>query len=267
MRSGVAALAGTSVGALQGRVVVVSPHCDDAVLSLGSTLTAHVRQGGRAVVVTAMAGDPHSDAPAGPWDAAAGFSREGEATVARRSEDRAACRRIGAEHLHIDEVDAQYPRRRSPDALWRELRPALDGCDDLLLPGFPLRNSDHLEVTRTVLTHLDPRTKVRLYLEEPYALRERGSTGPADVWGGSASWGPLPTQWRDAVTKLRATRCYDSQLPLLARERLSPPSAAGGLVLQLELLHAARTRGEWCTPPLPAGLLAQALGTGHVEPD
>ena len=265
MRSGVSALTGNSVGALRGRVVVVSPHCDDAVLSLGATITAHVRQGGQAVVVTAMAGDPNSQEPAGVWDAAAGFTRAGEAAVTRRAEDRAACRRVGAEPVHIDEVDAQYSRRRSPGGLWRELRTALASCDELLLPGFPLRNGDHFEVTRTVLTHMDPRAKARLYLEEPYALRERASTGPADLWDGQASWGPSTTSWRDAIAKLRAIRCYGSQLPLLGPGRMSPPSAAGAVILQYQLLHAERARGEWCTRPLPAGLLAQALGLGQAD--
>lgn len=248
-----------TVPVLRERVVVISPHCDDAVLSLGATLRAHTKRGGRAVVVTALAGDPHSGAPAGPWDAAAGFCTEGEATRVRRSEDVAACRRLGAEHVHVDEVDEQYPRRHSRTGLWRRLAPTLLDCDELLLPGFPLHNADHAEVTHTVLAHIDPDTPVRLYLEEPYALRERAADGRGDTWDGHVSWGSTSTVWRDAAAKLRASACYGSQLPMLAPGRMSPPSAVGALVTQCQLWWAAQTRGEWCTPPLPAGQLAQVL--------
>ncbi len=239
---------------LRGRVAVVSPHLDDGVLSLGATLAAHVRGGGTATVVTPFAGDPSSRVLAGEWDASAGFATQGSASRGRRDEDEAACRRVGAAPVHLAGADEQYPHSLDDDALWAGLHRALDGCDEVLLPGFPLHNADHLAATLLVLRRCDPGLPVRLYLEEPYALRERAPA--ADRWAGLARWGSLPVTARDLVAKAGAVRCYASQLPLLAPGRLSPPSRLGALVTQGQLLRAARARGEGLTPRLPAGALA-----------
>ncbi len=51
------------------RVVVVSPHSDDAVLSLGAAIAAWARRGAEVEVLTVFALDPGSHAPAGGWDA------------------------------------------------------------------------------------------------------------------------------------------------------------------------------------------------------
>lgn len=51
----------------RGPLVVLSPHLDDAVLSLGATIARLSRHGRSVRVVTAFANDPTSRAPAGPW--------------------------------------------------------------------------------------------------------------------------------------------------------------------------------------------------------
>jgi LmbE family N-acetylglucosaminyl deacetylase len=52
-----------------GDVAVVSPHLDDAALSLGAAIAALTRSGRTVRVVTPFAGDPSSDAPANGWEA------------------------------------------------------------------------------------------------------------------------------------------------------------------------------------------------------
>jgi LmbE family N-acetylglucosaminyl deacetylase len=230
-------------------VVVLSPHLDDAVLSLGALLSAHVRSGGRVRVVTVFAGRPDAVGAAGEWDRSAGFSIEGQAARARRAEDRAACARLGLEARHIDAADEQYPDRLGADALWERLAPALRGADELLLPGYPLRNDDHAAVTGLVLTRTDPAQLVRLWLEEPYALRERA---PSPHRWGDLRWGAPGTARTEALAKVRAVRCYGSQLPLLAPGRLSPPSRAGAAVTVAQLGALAVSRGEWTTAAVPA---------------
>lgn len=69
------------------RVVVLSPHLGDAVLSLGGTLAGLARLGGLAEIVTVLAGDPGSMSPAGLWDLRTGFHTGSEAGEARREED------------------------------------------------------------------------------------------------------------------------------------------------------------------------------------
>src|SRR5690242_11145568 len=93
---------GRWVGILGGRaaldrdVVVISPHLDDAVLSLGAALSWAARHGARVTVLTVLAGRPDSSTPAGEWDAGSGFGTEGEAATARREEDERACEVLGA---------------------------------------------------------------------------------------------------------------------------------------------------------------------------
>src|SRR5204862_73519 len=54
------------------RFAVVSPHLDDAILSLGAGIMGAGRAADEVSVVTVFAGDPESRAPAARWDARAG---------------------------------------------------------------------------------------------------------------------------------------------------------------------------------------------------
>jgi LmbE family N-acetylglucosaminyl deacetylase len=223
------------------RLLVVSPHCDDAVLSLGAALTAHVRTGGTVTVLTLLAGDPAADpALLGPWDRAAGFADAGSAARARREEDRRACAAIGASHVHLTEVDQQYARRGSMGKLVGELTALLPVVDTVLLPGHPLRHPDHRFVHDTVLPAVRTLVPTRLYAEEPYAA---GAPEPVD-----GSWSRLPASARDLLHKARALRCYESQLPLLGAHL---PGADPARALVRDVLRRARTRGELVSGVLP----------------
>ena len=78
-------------GSREQRIVVVSPHSDDGVLSLGASMSRWARGGAHVELLTVLALDPVSTAPTGGWDRRAGFRTEGEAAQARRGEDTAAC--------------------------------------------------------------------------------------------------------------------------------------------------------------------------------
>src|SRR2546423_11731536 len=93
---------------LQGRVVVLSPHLDDAVFSVGAALAHAARHGADVLVITVLAGDPESSVPAGRWDGAAGYRTEGEAAAKRREEDARACARIGARTAWPTDGDGPY---------------------------------------------------------------------------------------------------------------------------------------------------------------
>ncbi len=51
-------------------IVVVSPHSDDGVLSLGASMARWVREGRDVELLTVLALDPGSDAPTKGWDGA-----------------------------------------------------------------------------------------------------------------------------------------------------------------------------------------------------
>src|SRR2546423_1587749 len=89
---------------LAGPVTIISPHLDDAVLSLGAAIARAVRGGSSVSVLTVFAGDESSTEPADDWARRCGFATEGEAYRTRREEDRRATAWLGAsaEHLPLD---------------------------------------------------------------------------------------------------------------------------------------------------------------------
>src|SRR2546430_16941660 len=77
--------------ALPERVVVVSPHLDDAVLSLGGAISRASRAGAHVTVLTVLAGGPDSSEPAGSWHRRPGLEAEPGAPRARLGADRQGC--------------------------------------------------------------------------------------------------------------------------------------------------------------------------------
>jgi LmbE family N-acetylglucosaminyl deacetylase len=213
-----------SLGLLGGRtelpagVVVVSPHLDDAVLSLGAAIARATRRGGRVTVLTVLAGDPSSAEAAGEWDRAAGFRSAGEAAGARRAEDERACGLVGATPAWLPFPDLQY----EPTAPDTEIAAAIAeaaGAAPLLVPGYPLVHEDHRRVRALVEASLGDRI-AGYYSEQPYAGGQDGRPGegrsPAPELVPDASrWLPLAAGIRDRRQKLAAVKSYASQLPLL----------------------------------------------------
>jgi LmbE family N-acetylglucosaminyl deacetylase len=209
--------------------VVLSPHIDDAVFSLGAGIHAAVRNGTTVTVLTVLGDDPESSVPAGPWDRRSGFRTEGEAAAARREEDRRACALVGATPEWLPFGDEQYGRRAANDAIWSAVEPYLDGADAVLVPGFPLKHPDHEWLTGMALRRMNAGARVGLYLEQPYVVirpwwgvwRRTIPPGSAPVLAhlldGDPNWVSLPAGTEDRAAKLEACRAYPSQLRNLSR--------------------------------------------------
>jgi LmbE family N-acetylglucosaminyl deacetylase len=200
-------------------VAVLSPHLDDAILSLGASIADAVRCGHEVSVVTVFAGDPDSSAPAGGWDARAGFATEGAAARARRLEDRRACEVVGAHPVWLPFGDSQYDGGRDPDAVWLHVAKALEGVDAVLVPGRPLIHRDHLwlaKLARDRLSH----GAIGVYAELPYdrwARAQKQRQAPRSAPAVAAEWvNPLRSA-RSRVIKWAACKEYASQLPWLGR--------------------------------------------------
>jgi LmbE family N-acetylglucosaminyl deacetylase len=222
-------------------LLVLSPHIDDAVFSLGATIARAARAGAEVRVLTVFGADPHSDAASEWWDKAAGFSSVGEAARARRDEDRRACALVGAAPDWLPFNDATYADPRDADEIWARLVRAIDGADAVLVPGYPLAHVDHAWLARLVFERGLAGVRVGLYAEEPYAWRawQHHRSAPAvpeelrGLIGGSVSWHREPATLRDRLTKLRASRAYVSQVPMFGR-----------LPMQRLLLHESLCGGE-----------------------
>ena len=221
-------LLGNSVPIDDARIVVVSPHLDDAVLSLGAALSHAVRRGADVTVLTVLAGDPASSSPACWWDVQAGFRTAGDAATARRQEDARACSILGVALQWLpfsDSLHGPVPE----DEVVAALRTELQGFDLILLPGFPLAHPDHRLLNRLVLEQVQPQARMLLYAEQPYYLREGG--------GPPAGWKPATAALPDRVKKVRACRAYSSQLELLGDRRLSGRIARFEVARGGELIH------------------------------
>lgn len=202
------------------RVVVVSPHLDDGVLSLGAAVSAWSRAGARVELLTALAGDPASEAPAGGWDLRGGFATEGEASLARRAEDDRACAVLGAVPVRLSFGYQDYERHGDEEDVRRAAVEAIGEAEAVLLPGSPLSHPDHEWIVRTLADAPLAAGRLGFYAEQPYS---RGTARPPATpsflevaFGGPLVFAPVGTSLRDRLAKRRALRAYSSQLPLLA---------------------------------------------------
>jgi LmbE family N-acetylglucosaminyl deacetylase len=202
---------------LAGRVAILSPHLDDAVLSLGAAITKAVRTGATVRVVTVFSGDEASTVEASPWDSTAGFVTEGDAARARGKEDDRACSIVGAESIRLSFPDKRYADQRDGEAIMAAIREAVATFDILLIPGFPLRNEDHLWLSELVLRTDLSTMELVLYAEQPYAAWTKEA--PRTLIGVERPWVALKTPPTDQFAKLRACRAYHSQIPLLGGTR------------------------------------------------
>jgi LmbE family N-acetylglucosaminyl deacetylase len=223
-----------------GRVVVVSPHLDDGVLSLGATIAAVVRRGAAVEVLTVFCGDPASQVSAGPWDRISGFSSEGESSRARREEDRAACEILGASIRWLDFADEQYDRHGGEAEIGSAVLQAVKGADDVLIPGWPLSNPDHAWLSALLLKKRIDCGRLGLYVEQPYTFQRPDGAPPATAPAIQGklptlpAWHPLALSPLDWALKGRAMKAYRSQLRQLGlgftglRRMLKSEQARGG---------------------------------------
>lgn len=197
--------------------MVVSPHLDDAVLSLGSTVAHAVQQGSQVEILTVFSDSPTSQAEAGPWDTQCGFSTEGEAAAARRAEDLRACSLLGAVPRWLDFGDESYDRRGSDEDIYSAVTSAIRGADAVLIPGFPLVHADHARLSSLLLRRGLSCPRVALYGEQPYMFTQGTAPtddnfSPAPTLGTTLPWRYVRTRRAHRRTKYRAARSYRSQL-------------------------------------------------------
>jgi LmbE family N-acetylglucosaminyl deacetylase len=192
---------------LDGTVVAVSVHLDDAVFSVGAALARASRRGADVTVLTVLANDPESTAPVGDWDRRAGFASAAEAARGRRDEDRRACELLGARPVWLPYGDETYGLGAEPAAVAAAVADAVRGADVVLLPGFPLLHDDHRQVAKLLAGSIDA-PRVGLFVEQPYAMLH--TAGPD-----GEGWRRLAAAPRDRLVKIRAFRAYETQVPLL----------------------------------------------------
>lgn len=179
-------------------VAVVSPHLDDAVLSVGGTIHEMTQRGVDVTIVTIFAGDPDASTPPSYWDAGRAATTQGDAVRTRRAEDNAAASALGATTVALPWSDSGYVAPRDPDAIWRDVAPVLESAATVLLPGWPLSHADHRYSTLLVLERIDPAMPIVFYAEQPYAaepitllkgmVRDRLVSPLRHAYGAEVNW-------------------------------------------------------------------------------
>jgi LmbE family N-acetylglucosaminyl deacetylase len=208
-------------------LAVLSPHLDDAVLSIGAFLGRAARQGCDVVVVTVLANDPAADEAAGAWDAACGFDSAAAAARARRDEDSRACASLGARTHWLPYGDETYERGGSDDQIWQGIREAVGEADVVFVPGYPLRHRDHRWLAELVVARrAELGGALRFYADQPYAagrlLRARAALPPDSAAGDlRVSWRRVHAALPDRWAKIRAITQYHSQLRQLGVAKLA----------------------------------------------
>ena len=154
------AVAPTTWGALPDgaldRIMVVSPHFDDAALGAAHLLCSYPGS----TVVTVCAGRPRAyPDPPSDWDALGGFRAGDDVVAIRKEEDRAAMGVLDAETVWLDFVDHQYLERRQR-ARPQQIADALAAVIDARRPSavfapMGLANPDH-ELTQDAAALLAP---------------------------------------------------------------------------------------------------------------
>ncbi len=240
-------------------IVVLSPHLDDAIMSMAGTIYRLGVLGIATRIVTLFGGDPAFTGPPSAWDSKRGLATAGEAFHARREEDRAAVAVLGTDAVCLPYSDSAYVAARDPDAIWGSLQPHLADAEAVVMPGWPLAHPDHEFTTKLALDRLDGNVPVLFYAEQPYSTRPRylaaylaGRTpAPLEhVVGSGLVWNTIHLDATMRATKSQAVSCYGGELKAIgARAYLDAVMVR--VFRQERIAH----RG---TDPMPE-LLARAL--------
>ena len=130
------------------RIVVVSPHFDDAALGAAHLLATYPGS----TVITVLGGQPPAYPDhVTPWDEAGGFVTGDDVVSARREEDRQAMAFVKATPVWLEFPDHQYlavEERPTPSDVWPVLQKAIaDANPTAVFLPMGIANPDH------VLTH------------------------------------------------------------------------------------------------------------------
>jgi LmbE family N-acetylglucosaminyl deacetylase len=200
-----------------GKIVVISPHLDDAVFACAELIAGKTGT----VVATIFAGMPSDFAACTSWDAASGFDSARQAVACRREEDRNALEILDAMPLWLDFLDSQYGCTPTVDSVADALKEILRQHDpDTVMIPAGLFHSDHRlahDAALAARTHYPGKKWLSyedaLYRRIPGLLQQRLATlAAADIVATPAAFENTDRTER----KHRAVQCYASQLQALA---------------------------------------------------
>lgn len=226
-------------------VLIVSPHLDDAVLSIGATIACLVSQGVAVEVLTLFAGQPVGDLSpvARHFHDLCEHTHNSSAIRARRKEDQVAMEALGAQWTHSDFLDAVY--RRTRDGQWLCIEDLAMFADDLADESYLVEElSKHISLS---VNHLAPDLLFTSaanggHVDHSHTLRATRAT--AEGFGlRMLAWEDLPYAiGTEPMTPQEAAE--QVCLPLHERHWISKLNAVDAYASQVRMLWPA---GDWAT--------------------
>lgn len=192
--------------------LIISPHYDDAVLSVGQVMAGRPNM----TVCTVFAGIPADSAQLTTYDRDSGFRSAEEAIGVRRDEERAAVARLKGRPYWLDFIDHQYGEPANEAAIVDALAATVEQVKPTLLIGpLGLAHPDH-HTTRRAYQRLiaDGAVEAWAYEDLPSRVLWPEEVPEALAWWkgmghrpelGFVGTGPLRR-------KQEALACYRSQL-------------------------------------------------------
>lgn len=206
----------------RGRIAVLSPHLDDAVLSCADVITPTT------VVITVFAGVPGKENPVSAWDARCGADNAANLMLARRAEDVEAVSLLGGTVHHLDFLEHAYRQPDEPPplpALRRAIAQVLADVDEVWAPAGVGGHPDHI-VVRECALRLDGKPRaLRLYADMPYSTRLL-ELSRARLAADAPSTAILEAWFRQVPGLLRRRPSARPETVLLSADRLAAKCAA-----------------------------------------
>lgn len=235
------------------RILVLSPHFDDAAMGAGLLLLRHAGVA-ETTVVTVFGGRP----PAYPeepteWDALGGFRAGDDVVALRREEDRAAMAVLGAAPVWLDFADHQYlepSERATPGEVASTLEKVVaDRQPTAVFAPMGLANPDHVVTHEAALLVRGAHPDLSWFCYEDHGYKHLpgllawrvAKLFRSLVWPTPAAV-PVAADAAAWERKREAIWCYASQIPPLERDH--------GLT---ERMAAAVPEQFWRLLPPPPG--------------
>lgn len=197
------------------KVLLISPHFDDAVLSAGQFMADRPD----CEVVTVFAGFPLTASRVKtPYDEKCGFKNAEDAVAERRREDDRALALLEATAIHLDFADSQYKTEFANMVTGGEITSALQELIDkndyeFIMCPLGLGHPDHVKVTEAV-TRLKTDLQILFWEDLPLRVVEP-QTVPPRLAQYNLSLDKLVqhmTTGDKMAKKIRSMLCYSSQI-------------------------------------------------------
>lgn len=192
------------------KLLVVSPHFDDAILSAGQLMAERPD----CEVVTIFGGEPEgSEKIVTPYDTKCGFRNAKDAVSERRRENDAAIALLHATKIDLDFPDGQYGKYVSEHEITEVLQRIIDGREyEGIYAPIGLGHPDHVKVSDAVLK-LKTSLPITLWEDIPIRITEPEIV-PARMQALGLEYKPTRTIVNRVfmADKVRALMCYTSQM-------------------------------------------------------